>query len=154
MTDEAQEPQYENVTLEQVAEAAQQADADADEREEIAVDWNELIETPALAMTEEAFADRVAQRFEIELGLNDAQVELREVNHLGEAPDLGEGAHGAKTHFSLVFRGYGPRANLPEGIYRLRHEELGELELYLRPTQRESTDPQQPESPHLEAVFS
>ncbi len=153
MTDQTQEPKGEDVSLEQVAEVAAQAAADADEREEQAIDWKEIIETPALSMTEETFAGRVGQRFEIELGQHDAQVELKEVNHLADGPDLGADSRGAKTHFSLVFQGHTPRANLPEGIYRLRHEELGEFEIYLRPTLRETPDAQQPMTPHLEAVF-
>ena len=151
MTDQAQEPKYENVPLEQVAEVAKQAAADADEREEVACNWTELIETPALKMTEETFADYVGQRFEIDLGQRSVQVVLEEVNRLGDAPDLGEGAAGARTHFSLVFQGHSPRALLPEGIYRLCHEELGELELHLRPIQGHDADPT---LPHLEAIFS
>jgi hypothetical protein len=148
MTD--QEPKGENVSIEQVDEVARQAARDADDREEQAVDWAELIETPCLKLTEESFAGRVGQRFEIELGQRDAQVELKQVTHIGAGIELGAGAP-VRSRFSLVFRGYSARANLPEGIYRLRHEELGEFEVHLRPTQ--SMGDHEPNNPHLEALF-
>ncbi len=154
MTDEAQEPAGENVSIEQVAEVARQAAADADDREEQAIDWSEVIEIPASKMTEETFSGRIGQRFEIELGVNDAQVELKTVTRLSDGIDLGAGAPAARPHYSVVFQGYGPRANLPEGIYRLRHEELGEFEVYLRPTQPATADAQDSMKPHLEATFS
>ncbi len=149
MTDKAREPEGGDVPIEQVEEVAKQAAADADDREEQEIDWTELIETPALKITEETFTDRVGQRFEIKLGQRDVQVELTRVNHLGEGIACGEGAP-TRSHFAVVFRGYTPRANLPEGIYRLSHEELEEFEVYLRPTQGAGDDPG---SPHLEAVF-
>ncbi len=153
MADEAQEPAGENVSLEQAAEALQQAAADADDREDQAIDWNEVIEIPASKMTEETFSERVGQRFEIELGLHDAQVELKAVTRLNDGIDLGANAPGARPHFSVVFQGQGPRANLSEGIYRLRHEELGEFEIYLRPTQPANAGAQDATRPHLEATF-
>ena len=153
MTDEGHESAGKNVPLEKIAECASQAEADADDREEIACDWKELIETPAMAMTEETFAGRVGQRFVIALGQQDVQVEVKEVKHLGEAPDLGGGGP-TRAPFSLLFKGHSPRALLPEGIYRLCHEEMGEFELHLRPAQRESTTSQLANPPHLEALFA
>ncbi len=154
MPDDAQETTGENVSLDQATEALKQAAADADDREEEAIDWSEVIEIPTSAMTEETFSDRIGQRFEIELGLHDAQVELKTVTRLSDGIDLGAGAPAARPHFSVVFQGHGPRANLPEGIYRLRHEDLGEFEVYLRPTQPAAADTQDATQPHLEATFS
>ncbi|MCP4663053.1 MAG: hypothetical protein GY856_47285 [bacterium] len=50
-------------------------------------------------------------------------------------------------------RGHSKQALVPEGWYRLRSEELGEFEVHLSPIARETRDAQQPNAPHLEALF-
>lgn len=149
----------ERVLLEDVLECVNQANADSDERDEMQVHWNDVIETPVKSFGTSTFQDRIGQRFELELGQYDAQLILIEVDDLGKGPDLsevapGDGAPGAQSQFRLIFRGMTRRALVTEGWYRLRGEGLGEFELYLSPAAREHyEDPLHPHAPHLEAVF-
>ncbi|MFZ5815177.1 MAG: DUF6916 family protein [Bacillota bacterium] len=66
-------------------------------------------------------------------------VELTEVNALGSTPH--------QRRFSLLFQGPLDRF-LPQGIYALRHDQLGEFDLFLVPVGR------QPEGFLYEAVFN
>jgi hypothetical protein len=52
-------------------------------------------------------------------------VELVEVTEIPREP-------GGRAPFSLVFRG-GPNPPLPQRIYRVEHEKLGELDIFLVP---------------------
>ena len=51
---------------------------------------------------------------------------------LAEVTGLGHGAPGRRDPYSLVFRGPASPI-LPQRIYRLRHEHMGDLELFLVP---------------------
>ncbi len=53
------------------------------------------------------------------------EVELVEVTEIPREP-------GGRAPFSLVFRG-GPNPPLPQRIYRVEHDKLGELDLFLVP---------------------
>jgi len=53
------------------------------------------------------------------------EVELVEVTEIPREP-------GGRAPFSLVFQG-GPDPPLPQRIYRVEHDELGELEIFLVP---------------------
>jgi hypothetical protein len=53
------------------------------------------------------------------------EVELVEVTEIPREP-------GGREPFSLVFRG-GPNPPLPQRIYRVEHEKLGELDIFLVP---------------------
>ena len=53
------------------------------------------------------------------------EVELVEVTEIPREP-------GGRAPFSLVFQG-GPNPPLPQRIYRVEHDELGELEIFLVP---------------------
>jgi Domain of unknown function (DUF6916) len=53
------------------------------------------------------------------------EVELVEVTEIPREP-------GGRAPFSLVFRG-GPNPPLPQRIYHVEHEKLGELEIFLVP---------------------
>lgn len=53
------------------------------------------------------------------------EVELVEVTEIPREP-------GGRAPFSLVFRG-GPNPPLPQRIYRVEHEKLGELDIFLVP---------------------
>jgi hypothetical protein len=53
------------------------------------------------------------------------EVELIEVTEIPREP-------GGRAPFSLVFRG-GPNPPLPQRIYRVEHEKLGELDIFLVP---------------------
>ena len=52
-------------------------------------------------------------------------VELVEVTEIPREP-------GGRAPFSIVFRG-GPRPPLPQRIYRVEHEQLGAIEIFLVP---------------------
>jgi hypothetical protein len=53
------------------------------------------------------------------------EVELVEVTEIPREP-------GGRAPFSLVFQG-GPNPPLPQQIYRIEHEKLGELDIFLVP---------------------
>ena len=53
------------------------------------------------------------------------EVELVEVTEIPREP-------GGRAPFSLVFKG-GPNPPLPQGIYRVEHDGLGELDIFLVP---------------------
>ena len=53
------------------------------------------------------------------------EVELVEVTEIPREP-------GGRAPFSLVFRG-GPNPPLPQAIYRVEHDRLGELDVFLVP---------------------
>jgi hypothetical protein len=53
------------------------------------------------------------------------EVELVEVTEITREP-------GGRAPFSLVFQG-GPNPPLPQQIYRVEHEKLGELDIFLVP---------------------
>ena len=140
------------VTLDQATETLLDASGQADEREEMTVDWTRLLPLPTSTMSLDTFRPHVGEVFEIALGQFDAQVELIEVRSLGEAPSLGKDAP-TKEHFHIVFRGNNRRSALPEGWYRLRHRKLHEFEVYLEPTHR-VFHPAQHATPHLKASFT
>jgi hypothetical protein len=58
-------------------------------------------------------------------GAPDFEVELVEVTEIPREP-------GGRAPFSLVFEG-GPNPPLPQRIYRVEHEGLGELDIFLVP---------------------
>jgi hypothetical protein len=73
------------------------------------------------------FAPRLGETFRIQ----STDAEWLEAT-LIEAAALGEVAEGRRAQFSLVFRGPGDRV-LPQQIYRVAHERIGEFELFLVP---------------------
>lgn len=153
--DVAADAKFDDVPVDSVLEEAVQANKDADERPELDLAWNELIETGVLGITRETFLTRLNQRFHIDIGPYEVQLQLVEVERLADdAHDLGDGAPDSREHFRAVFRGASQRAALPEGIYRLEHEEIGQVEIYLRPTWRPTPAGQPQDLPHLEATFN
>ena len=85
-----------------------------------------MLESP----TEAEFARRVGQKFELQLdSLPSLELELIDVRAAGSPPPEGKGR---SAPFSIVFRG--PlEPQLAQRIYRLVHEEMGTLELFLVP---------------------
>ena len=77
------------------------------------------------ALTADTFAPLRGESFRIAPGdVPEFEVELIEIK---------EGAAGAsRTQFSLLFRG-GSDPPLPQRIYRVEHEELGPLDIFLVP---------------------
>ena len=77
------------------------------------------------SLTAEDFRPLVGTRFRV--GAGPIASELIEVNELD-----GTAGPGLRSPFSLVFRG--PlEPFVPQGIYRLEHGQLGELDLFLVP---------------------
>jgi hypothetical protein len=77
-------------------------------------------------LTVDDFAALRGDRFRIAPG--DAppfEAELTEVTEIAREP-------GGRSPFSLIFRG-GPDPPLPQRIYRVEHDELGALEIFLVP---------------------
>jgi uncharacterized protein DUF6916 len=83
-------------------------------------------------LTHSQFADRVGETFDVRvdsvavLALTLAEATVSDVPG-GIGPDGAE-----RAQFSLVFSGP-PQPFLPQGTYRLEHDELGALELFLVP---------------------
>jgi hypothetical protein len=78
------------------------------------------------ALTLEDFRPLLHDRFRIAPDEGPAfEVELIEVTEIPREP-------GGRTPFSLVFQG-GPNPPLPQQIYRVEHEKLGELDIFLVP---------------------
>jgi hypothetical protein len=84
-------------------------------------------EGPSLdTFTVDQFRERLHDRFRI--APDDAEpfeVELVEVTEIPREP-------GGRTPFSLVFQG-GPSPPLPQAIYRVEHDGLGTLDIFLVP---------------------
>lgn len=80
------------------------------------------------SLTHESFRPHVGSAFRVEYAPGtSATLTLAEVTVLG-----GGGAAARRQPFSLLFRG--PRAPvLPQRIYRLEHEGMGALELFIVP---------------------
>jgi hypothetical protein len=77
-------------------------------------------------LTIDDFRPLQGERFRISLdGAEPFEVELVEVTEIPREP-------GGRAPFSLVFKG-GPNPPLPQQIYRVEHEKLGELEIFLVP---------------------
>ncbi|MGH8568636.1 MAG: DUF6916 family protein [Gammaproteobacteria bacterium] len=78
-------------------------------------------------MTKESWSEYLGGSFEL---TDDGGVTMAMV--LAEVTGLGSGALGRRDPYSLVFRGPASPI-LPQWIYRLRHERMGDLELFLVP---------------------
>lgn len=148
---EAQETKFEKVTFAQAEAACKAAAEAADEREELAVNFGDLLDTPLSQLSQESFEPLVGQAFEIEMGIKDLMVDLKEVNSLGDAVKIEGESAPVRAPFSVVFQGRSTRALLPAGFYRMRNPALGEFEIYLSVTEPEGHDENKP---LLEAVFN
>jgi hypothetical protein len=92
------------------------------------------------SLTVDAFAGRVGERFRLVADEETLEVTLVECEPLG-------GTALSRVPFSLVF--LGPREPLlPQRIYPLGHDELGELEMFLVPIAQDA------EGTRYEAVFT
>ena len=81
---------------------------------------------PLESLTAEHFAPLLHDRFDIVLdGSPPLEVELVEVEEIPREP-------GGRAPFSLVFQG-GPSPPLPQAIYRVEHDGLGAIEIFLVP---------------------
>jgi hypothetical protein len=77
-------------------------------------------------LTVDDFAPLLHERFRVEPGDGPPfEVELTTVTEIPREP-------GGRAPFSLEFQG-GPRPPLPQSIYRVEHEDLGAIEIFLVP---------------------
>jgi hypothetical protein len=77
------------------------------------------------ALTTEDFAPLLHETFRISADDQAFDAQLVEVTGIPREP-------GGRAPFSLVFQG-GPNPPLPQRIYRVEHERLGALEIFLVP---------------------
>jgi len=81
---------------------------------------------PLETLTVDHFHELLHDRFRVAPDESSAfDVELIEVTEISREP-------GGRVPFSLVFRG-GPSPPLPQAIYRVEHDELGAIEIFLVP---------------------
>jgi hypothetical protein len=96
--------------------------------------------------SKELFAEQLNTKFRVLLELENApEVEL-ELAELAEFPTLTHGRTDVER-FSLFFYGRGDFF-LPQQMYRLAHEQMGEFDIFLVPVAQE------PRGYRYEAVFS
>lgn len=84
------------------------------------------------AVTLDTFVARVGETFRVSLEGGVHELVLVAVERPGEDATEAARRAGLREPFSILFRGPGD-ALLPQRIYRLEHEELGALELFLVP---------------------
>jgi hypothetical protein len=99
-------------------------------------------------LTLDSFTPLIGQPFRVLLP-NGATLDA-ELTSAREGPGSGwqpEGSQQARKPFSIVFLGRS-QVVLPQSIYRLQHETLGDLEIFIVPIGRT------PEGINYEAVFS
>ena len=95
------------------------------------------------ALTLDDFTPHVGSRFRLQADEGDLEMELS----AAEAGGVEDAPRGARPPFSLTFRGP-PGPILPQRIYRLEHDGMGELEIFLVPIGAD------PEGVTYEAVFA
>jgi hypothetical protein len=78
-------------------------------------------------LTAESFSEHLGTRFRVHVdGERSMEVELYEVARHEKHPGS------RREPFSLYFRGH-PRSYLPQAIYRVEHERMGTMEVFLVP---------------------
>lgn len=87
-----------------------------------------------LELTLDAFAPHEGTVFRIDLADNESiELSLSEVKSMKPNHDVNLEPNLHREPFRLTFRGGSPDAYLPQQIWKLRHDVLGELELFLVP---------------------
>ena|SRR2546425_134059 len=82
----------------------------------------------SVALTENEFSRHLNSRFRLTLQDQNLELELMEVKaYLPQANEQGE-----MERFSIFFAGPG-NVYLPQRLYRLEHEQMGEFEIFLVP---------------------
>jgi hypothetical protein len=82
----------------------------------------------AASLTEQEFAQHVGTKFQLKLDPQPIELNLAEVK--GYLP--GPGDHTGMERFSVFFEGPGS-IRLPQAVYRLDHELMGEFDIFLVP---------------------
>jgi uncharacterized protein DUF6916 len=82
----------------------------------------------AAALTEKEFSQHVNTKFQLKL--DDQKIELELVEVKGYLPQANEQT--GMERFSVFFDGPGD-VRLPQRLYSLQHEQMGEIEIFLVP---------------------
>jgi hypothetical protein len=89
----------------------------------------------AATLTEEEFSKHVNTKFRLQPNTTDAQqIELELAEVKGYAKKAEE--HSGMERFSAFFDGPGD-VQLPQGVYSLTHDQMGEFEIFLVPIARD-----------------
>ena len=83
-------------------------------------------------VTVETFAAHLGEAFRIRFPDGELELRLVDVEPGGEASLRAAEEAGLREPFSIVFRGP-PEYVLPQRIYRIEHDELDDLEIFLVP---------------------
>jgi len=97
----------------------------------------------SVKLTEKEFAEHVGTRFRVKLDPKEVELELVEVEGYVSKPNEQKGLE----RFSVFFTGSGD-VSLPQGTYRMKHDRMGEFEIFIVPIARE------PNGFRYEAVFN
>jgi hypothetical protein len=82
----------------------------------------------AASLTEQEFAKHVGTKFQLSLDQQAIELKLSEVKGYPAGPN----EHGGMERFSVFFEGPSdPR--LPQAVYRLTHEQMGDFDIFLVP---------------------
>ncbi len=82
----------------------------------------------SVALTEKEFSQHLNTKFQVRL--DDQKLELELVEVKGYLPQANE--QSGMERFSIFFVGPG-NARLPQRLYSLKHEQMGEFEIFLVP---------------------
>ena len=82
----------------------------------------------AVSLTEQEFAQHVGTKFQLKLDQREIELNLSEVQAYLTGPHEQTGME----RFSVFFDGP-PDTYLPQSLYRLEHERMGEFEIFLVP---------------------
>ena len=95
------------------------------------------------ALTEQEFSQHLHSKFQVKLADRELQLELVEVKGYPSGPN----EQGGMERFSVFFDGP-VDIKLPQHVYQLDHERMGEFEIFLVPVSGDAT------SYRYEAVFN
>jgi hypothetical protein len=97
----------------------------------------------AASLTEQEFAQHVGTKFQLKTDPEPIELNLVEVKGYASGPNDQKGLE----RFSLFFEGPGS-IRLPQAVYRLEHELMGEFDIFLVPVGRDD------QASRYEAVFN
>ena len=79
-------------------------------------------------LTEQEFSQHLNSKFQLKLADRELELELVEVKGYPAGPN----EHGGMERFSIFFNGPGD-IKLPQSVYHLTHERMGEFDIFLVP---------------------
>jgi hypothetical protein len=85
-------------------------------------------------LTEHEFSQHLNSQFQLKLADRELELELVEVKGYPAGPN----EQGGMERFSIFFNGPG-EINLPQSVYHLTHERMGEFDIFLVPVSGDSS---------------